>query len=77
MALIKVNISVNDYSYLIVILPIALTMAYLLKKATLKTNVKHNVILNFILTMLFFPAGFVHFIWCIYTSIKKRDRNAQ
>tara|TARA_B110000240_G_scaffold113482_1_gene127278 strand:- start:1465 stop:1671 length:207 start_codon:yes stop_codon:yes gene_type:complete len=60
MALIKVNISVNDYSYLIVILPIALTMAYLLKKATLKTNVKHNVILNFILTMLFFPAGFAH-----------------
>ena len=77
MAIIKMDIHVNDYSYLIVILPIALTMAYLLKKATLKTNVKHNVILNFILTMLFFPAGFAHFIWCIYTSIKKRKCNAQ
>jgi hypothetical protein len=74
------NIPVNDLSYLLFLLPVAIIMVYLLKKATSKTNVKHNVMLNFILTMLLFPVGFAHFIWCIYTSItsiKKRDCNTQ
>ena len=77
MAIIKMDIHVNDLSYLLFILPVAIIMVFLLKKVTSKTNVKHNVMLNFILTMLFFPAGFAHFIWCIYTSIKKRKCNAQ
>ncbi len=71
------DIPVNDLSYLLFLLPVAIIMVNLLKKATSKTNVKHNVILNFILTMLFFPAGFAHFIWCIYTSIKKQKCDIQ
>jgi hypothetical protein len=71
------NISVNDLSYLLILLPVALIMVYLLKKAASKTNLKYNVMLNFILTMLFFPAGFAHFIWCIVTSVKKHKCESQ
>ncbi len=71
------NISVNDLSYLLILFPFALVFMAILKKIAIKSELKPNIFFNFLLTMLFFPVGFIHFFVYVFKFLGKSDVSKQ